>query len=103
MPGRIKLAALFACAICLSGLAVAVPAGAVTISTGDIVVVDAEEDPGDGSLIKVDGTTGQQTLISDNTLSDSDRSFFRKPSTSLVTASSWSSMSAPRRSSPWIQ
>ena len=70
MRGRSKLGAIAACAICISALGAATPAGAVELSVGDLVAVDPDEPfDSDGRLIRIDPATGQQTLISDNTIS----------------------------------
>src|SRR5262245_25296240 len=79
MRGRRKLGGIAACAICISALATAAPAGAVELSVGDIVVVDPDEPfDNDGRLIRIDPATGQQTLISDNTISGPN--LFNRPS-----------------------
>jgi Ca2+-binding RTX toxin-like protein len=45
-----------------------VPAEAA-ISPGDVIVADREADGGTGALIRVDPVTGQQSIVSDNTIS----------------------------------
>lgn len=69
MSGRLKLAALAACAVGSLGLTAAAPAGAVTLQQGDIVVVDPGDFSEPAKLIKVDPATGEATLISDNSVS----------------------------------
>jgi outer membrane protein assembly factor BamB len=61
--------AAVACVLGAACLGAVAPAGAVTLSEGDIVVLDVGDFSEPAKLVRVDPATGQQTLISDNSVS----------------------------------
>jgi Ca2+-binding RTX toxin-like protein len=53
-------------------LALLAPSASAAVQPGDIVLADSEASNGTGALIRVDPTSGQQSVISDNSISGLD-------------------------------